>query len=105
MMGEDWKYLNRDYESVLLCGFSGLLLTLTLVPLIVPLLTDRPVCASLSQSLELELAHRANSLHQRRQSVDDGGSGHSLLFLNQGRSTLGVSLSSPPLALVTRWPS
>jgi hypothetical protein len=28
-----------------------------------------------------------------------------LLFLNQGRSTLGVSLSSPPLALVTRWPS
>ena len=97
------KWLNNSESVILFGSFSGFLLSLSLVSLVVPFLTDTSESSSLSESLQLQSGDWADSLDKGWEGVYDGRSSSSLLFLNGKIGTLGVSLRIPLLALETRF--
>ena len=94
-----FKYFKR---SVFLSSFSFLFESFSFISLVVPLLSNWSVGTSFSKSFQLQFRNWSDSLDEGWEGVDLNSTTDLLIFLQLIlKSTFGVSLRIPFLALVT----
>lgn len=88
-------------KSFFLGSFTFSLLSFAFVSLVIPFLPDASEDLVLLEAVKHNPADTLGSLNQFGKSVDGSIAVNFLAFLNKKKSTLGVSLRMPDLALVT----